>query len=36
LLDKGVRGIHLYTLNKSDATRAIFQNLGVKTAADLR
>lgn len=36
LLDKGVRGIHMYTLNKSDATRAIFQNLGLKSAADFR
>ena len=29
LLDHQVRGIHFYTLNKSDATRQIYANLGV-------
>ncbi|MFA9478614.1 methylenetetrahydrofolate reductase [NAD(P)H] [Phycisphaerales bacterium AB-hyl4] len=29
LIDNQVRGIHFYTLNKSDATRQIYQNLGV-------
>jgi methylenetetrahydrofolate reductase (NADPH) len=29
LLDHQVRGIHFYTLNKSDATRQIYQTLGV-------
>ena len=36
LLDHGVRGIHLYTLNKSEATQAIFQNLGIQTSSQLR
>ena len=36
LLDHQVRGIHFYTLNKSDATRRIYQNLGVKSSAALR
>jgi methylenetetrahydrofolate reductase (NADPH) len=29
LLDHRVRGIHFYTLNRSDATRQIYRNLGV-------
>ncbi len=36
LLDQNVKGIHFYTLNKSDATRQIYQNLGVRDSAGLR
>jgi methylenetetrahydrofolate reductase (NADPH) len=36
LLDNDVRGIHFYTLNKSDATRQIYANLGVKDSVALR
>lgn len=36
LLENDVRGIHFYTLNKSDATRRIFENLGVKDSLALR
>ncbi|MDZ4830305.1 MAG: methylenetetrahydrofolate reductase [NAD(P)H] [Phycisphaerae bacterium] len=32
LIDRGVRGIHFYTLNKSDATRKIYETLGVGRA----
>ena len=36
LLHNNVRGIHFYTLNKSDATRQIYQNLGVTNSRALR
>jgi methylenetetrahydrofolate reductase (NADPH) len=36
LLDHNVRGIHFYTLNKSDATRQIYANLGVRNSSGLR
>lgn len=36
LLDNDVRGIHFYTLNKSDATRQIYEHLGVKDSVALR
>ena len=36
LLDNDVRGIHFYTLNRSDATRQIYENMGVKDSTALR
>jgi methylenetetrahydrofolate reductase (NADPH) len=36
LLDNNVRGIHFYTLNRSDATRQIYDNLGVRDSVALR
>ncbi len=36
LLDHQVRGIHFYTLNRSDATRQIYLNLGVRDSLALR
>jgi methylenetetrahydrofolate reductase (NADPH) len=36
LLDNGVRGIHFYTLNRCDATRQIYRNLGVEDSVALR
>jgi methylenetetrahydrofolate reductase (NADPH) len=35
LLENKVRGIHFYTLNKSDATRQIYQSLGVSDSVAL-
>ncbi|MBD3393576.1 MAG: methylenetetrahydrofolate reductase [NAD(P)H] [Chitinivibrionales bacterium] len=35
LLDNNVRGIHFYTLNKSRATRQIYESLGVTTSDQL-
>jgi methylenetetrahydrofolate reductase (NADPH) len=35
LIDHNVRGIHLYTLNKSGATRPIYDSLGVTTTRHL-
>src|SRR5262245_15614926 len=36
LLNNQVRGLHFYTLNRSDATRQIYASLGVKSSARLR
>lgn len=36
LFDNGVNGIHLYTLNKSDATRQIYQSLGLRDSTVVR
>jgi methylenetetrahydrofolate reductase (NADPH) len=36
LLDNQARGIHFYTLNKSDATRQIYQSLGLRDSLLLR
>ncbi|HEY2786190.1 MAG TPA: methylenetetrahydrofolate reductase [NAD(P)H] [Fimbriiglobus sp.] len=36
LLDHQTRGIHFYTLNRSDATRQIYDNLGVVDSTGLR
>ncbi|MDX2119358.1 MAG: methylenetetrahydrofolate reductase [NAD(P)H] [Planctomycetota bacterium] len=36
LLDHNVAGIHLYTLNRSTATREIYATLGVKDSSGLR
>ena len=35
LLDNDVRGIHFYTLNRSDATTQIYRTLGVKDSLAL-
>ena len=34
LIDNGVRGIHFYTLNRSDATRQIYETLALRPAQD--
>ncbi|MDE1037382.1 MAG: methylenetetrahydrofolate reductase [NAD(P)H] [Phycisphaerales bacterium] len=36
LLDRGVRGIHFFTMNKSSATEEILQSLGASSGSKLR
>ncbi len=36
LIDRKVRGLHFYTLNRSSATRRIYESLGVRTSSQLR
>lgn len=36
LLDRRVRGLYFYTLNKSAATRRIYESLGIKHSGELR
>ena len=36
LLDNNVRGVHFYTLNKSQATRQIYQSLGITSSEGLK
>ena len=35
LIDHNTRGVHLYTLNRSNATRQIYDSLGVTTTRGL-
>lgn len=36
LIDRGIDGIHFYTLNRSHATRSIFETLGAQDTSQLR
>ncbi|MSR18885.1 MAG: methylenetetrahydrofolate reductase [NAD(P)H] [Phycisphaerales bacterium] len=36
LIDRGVRGLHFYTLNKSATTRGVFASLGVRNTSGLK
>jgi methylenetetrahydrofolate reductase (NADPH) len=36
LIDNKVRGVHFYTLNRSDATKQIYRSLGIQDSSQLK